>query len=302
MAIRREHRDVAREMLGRVAHLRLRARRLAAGCVAGLHRSAYQGFSQEFVEHRQYTPGDDLRHLDWKLFGRTDRLVVKQYQQETNLRLLLAVDCSESMAFRSDGAPISKYDAASALAAALGYIALKQQDAVGVALLCDDLVKYLEPSNRPGQWFILTDLLARQEPRGRGDLARALRGLADRIRRPTLLAVASDLFGAPRPLLDRLFWLSRRRCELLVLHVMDPAELQFPVTGPVRFEDMESDAVLAADPAAIRRAYRKQVAEFLDAVSAGCAAMAVDYQLFDTSGPLHAGLVKLLARRNVKAY
>ena len=294
--------SVSKDLLARVSGLQLRARQLAGGLTSGLHRSAYRGFSQEFVEHRDYSPGDELRYIDWKLFARTDRLVVRQYQQEKNLRVILAVDCSESMAFRSSAAAISKYEAACALLAAVSYIAIKQQDAVGLALLGDGLQRLVEPSSRPGHWNTITRLLAESSPAGQGDLAGDLRQLSDRLRHPSLIVLASDLFGPAEPILQNLAWMSRGRRELMLLQVMDPAELDLGVDHPSRFEDMESDAHLDADPSAVRRSYRRQVETFLSRVSTACAALQSDYELFSTGKPLHPGLAGILARRGARVY
>lgn len=291
-----------KDLLARVSGLQLRARRLAAGATSGLHRSAYRGFSQEFVEHRDYTPGDELRYVDWKLFGRTDRLVVRQYQQEKNLRVILAVDCSESMAFGSGAPQISKYEAACALLAAIGFIATQQQDAVGLALLGNGLQRFIEPSSRPGHWNALTRLLAECRPAGSGNVAADLRQLSDRLRRPGLIVLASDLFGPTEAILQSLAWMSRGGRELMLLQVMDPAELALGVENPSRFEDVESDAHLDADPAAVRRSYMRQVKTFLSRVSSACAALQSDYELFDTGKPLHPGLASVLARRSARVY
>lgn len=293
-------RHLDKDLLARVSRLQLRARQLAAGLSSGLHRSAYRGFSQEFVEHRDYTPGDELRYVDWKLFGRTDRLVVRQYQQEKSLRVILAVDTSESMAFRSHAAASSKYEAACALLAAVSYIAIKQQDAVGLALLGDGLQRLIEPSSRPGHWNSLARLLAEARPAGKGDLAVDLRQLSDRLSRPALIVLASDLFGPTDTVLQNLAWMARGGRELMLLHVMDPAELDLGVDDPSRFEDMESDAHLDADPAAVRRSYRQQVDAFRLRVTATCAALQSDYELFDTGKPLHPGLATILARRSAR--
>jgi uncharacterized protein (DUF58 family) len=294
--------DVAKDLLARVGGLQLRARQLATGVAGGLHRSAYRGFSQEFVEHRDYTPGDEPRYVDWKLFGRTDRLVVRQYQQDKSLRVILGVDTSESMAFRSAACPISKYEAACALLAAVSYIAINQQDAVGLALLGDGLQRLIEPGARPGHWNTLTRVLADGRPAGPGDIAGGLRQLSDRLSRPALIVLASDLLGPAEPILQNLAWMSRGGRELMVLHVMDPAELYLGADGPCRFEDMESDARLDADPLAVRRSYRRQVDAFLARVWSTCASLRSDYQLFDTGKPLHPPLASILARRSARAY
>lgn len=293
---------VDRDLLARVSSLQLRARHLAGGILSGLHRSSYQGFSQEFVQHRDYTPGDELRYVDWKLFGRTDRLVVRQYQQERNLRLILAVDCSESMLFRSERATISKYEAACTLAAAVGYIAGMQQDAVGLALLGEGEGRLVEPSNRAGYWNTITQIMAQRTPAGRANLAESLLRLSDQLRRPCMVVLASDLFGEMGPLLGALARFSRRDRELMVLHVMDPAELDLEGVPAGRFEDMESDAWRSVDPAAVRKEYRRQVEAFLENVSGTCASLRADYGLFDTGKALHPGLVRLLSRRSARIH
>lgn len=302
MANSAQQSTIDHDLLARVRTLQLQARHLAGGLVSGLHRSAYQGFSQEFVQHRDYTPGDDLRYVDWKLFGRTDRLVVRQYQQERNLRLILAVDASESMLFRSPRATRTKYDVACTLAAAVGYVATLQQDAVGMVLLSEGVQRLIEPSNRTGHWNTITQVMAQKSPAGAANLAENLLRLSDRLRRPCLVVLISDLFGDNEAIRKSLARFSLRDRELMVLHVMDPAELDLDMGRPARFEDMESAAWLNIDPPAVRKAYRLQVEAFLQKVKATCAALKADYELFDTNNPLHPGLVNLLGRRNARTH
>lgn len=302
MAVEPKRTTIDRDLLARVSSLQLRARHLAGGILGGLHRSAFQGFSQEFVQHRDYTPGDDLRYVDWKLFGRTDRLVVRQYQQERNLRLILAADCSESMLFRSPRCPLTKYEAGCTLAAAIGYIAGLQQDAVGLALLGDGVERLIEPSNRAGYWNTITRVMMERTPAGSADLAGNLLRLSDRLNRPGLIVLVSDLFGDTEAIVQSLARLSRSDRELMVLHVMDPAELDLDADSAARFEDMESAAWLNVDPPAVRKAYRRQVEQFLRKVAMTCAGLKADYALFDTSKPLHPGLVEMLSRRNARMH
>jgi uncharacterized protein (DUF58 family) len=235
-------------VLAKISGLEQRARLLVEGYFSGMHRSPYRGASVEFADHRQYVQGDDLRHLDWKVYARTDKNYLKEYEQETNLTCVLVVDCSESMSYRSDDAPMSKHEYATCIAAALAYLALRQQDSVGLALFDERVTKFLRPSNNPAQWkTLIRELLSATGP-GKTSLRAVLDELAERLRQRSLVVVISDMFDEPRRTLKGLRHLRYRQHETIVFNVWDPAELTFPFVGPTRFEGLEGRGPLLTDP------------------------------------------------------
>jgi uncharacterized protein (DUF58 family) len=288
-------------LLAGLGSLELRARMLVEGLISGMHRSPYRGFSVEFTEHRKYSQGDDLKHLDWKVYGRSDKYYVKQYEQETNLRLLLVLDASESMAYRGDARGLSKYEYAAVLAAALSYLVLQQADAVGLAAFDETPGRVLRASNRRGQYAALLQELQRP-PGGRATRIRAvLDSLAEQLVHRHLIVILSDLFDRPDEALRGLHHLRHRRHELLVLHVMDHAELEFPFKSLTRFTGLEGIEPLLTEPRIIRDRYLAEVRRFIETLRRGCHELKADYELFDTSLPLDTALSGYLATRAGRA-
>ena len=285
-------------LLARITGLDLRARLLVEGYISGMHRSPYHGFSVEFAEHRQYTSGDDLKHLDWKVFGRTDKLYVKQYEEETNLTCLLVLDCSESMSYRSEGAPISKHEYATALGAAIAYLALHQRDSVGLATFDAGISRYLRPSNNPAHWTTLVHEMEQGIGPKKTSMLDMLNDLAERSGRRALIVILSDLFDAPTRIIQGLRKLRYRKHEVILLQVMDPAELTFGFRGPVLFQGMEETGNLFADAGGLRRRYLEEVEEFLGILRRSCTNLRIDYTVFDTSKPMDTALSTFLATRS----
>jgi uncharacterized protein (DUF58 family) len=288
-------------VLAQVSGLGLRARLVVQGFIGGLHRSALHGYSIEFAEHRKYCQGDDLRFLDWKVFGRTDKHYIKEYEQETNLKLLVAVDCSESMNYQSTGSPLSKRQYAMTLAAALAYLALQQADAVAVATFDSALRHVSRASNNPAQWKLVVEELERSSANGRTSFRSVLDELAETLSGRHLVVLISDLLGPPAGIITGLKHLRHRRHEPIVLHVLDRAELTFPFTRPVRFRGLEGLGDLAAQPGTIRQRYLDELRAFLDALRRGCHAQQTDYAVLDTSAPLTAALSAYLSTRADRA-
>lgn len=286
------------KVLAKISGLELRARLLVEGYFTGMHRSPYRGASVEFADHRQYVQGDDLRHIDWKVFGRTDKFYLKEYEQETNLTCMLVVDASESMAYRSESAPMSKHEYATSLAAALAYLALRQRDSVGLALFNEKVTRYLRPSNHPAQWkTLIHELLAGTGP-GKTSIRAVLDDLAERLAHRSLVVIISDMFDDPRRALKGLRHLQYRRHECIVFNVWDPEELSFPFTGPTRFEGLEDRGTLLTDPRWVRARYLEQVERFTDTLRGGCRQMQIDYERFDTSSALDTAISAYLATRS----
>jgi uncharacterized protein (DUF58 family) len=284
--------------LAKISALDLRARMVVEGYISGMHRSPYKGFSIEFAEHREYVQGDDIRHIDWKVYGRTDKHYLKQYEEETNLRLMLVADTSESMTYKSPGAAMNKYDYAMSAAAALAYLTLQQQDAVGLSLFDSSLYRYMKPSNHPNHWKqLIHEMVGQTGPKKTG-IGPVLDDLAERMGQRGLVAVFSDLFDDPEQILAGLKHMRYRRHEVIIFHVLDPDELQFPFRQTTRFEGMEELPHVLTEPRALRERYLEEVERFCDRMKKGCRAMGVDYHLLDTSTRLDVTLSTFLAARS----
>ena len=288
------------EVIQRIAPLELRARRIVEGFIAGQHRSPYLGFSVEFAEHREYVPGDDIRHIDWRVYGRADRFYIKQYEEETNLRTHILLDCSRSMAY-PDPVPrgqLSKFEYASCVAASLAYLLMTQQDAVGLTLFDHRVREQVPPTSHTGRLPELIDLIDRTRPDGTTDVKILFRHLADRIQRRGMLILVSDLLA---PIEDVIAGLQRFRFsghEILVLHVLDHDELQFPFQGPALFEGIErTDITVRTDPQSLRQTYLDAVQRFVSRIRRACVDHRIDYTLLSTRDSLGAALSAFLAQR-----
>jgi len=283
------------EAIARIARLELRARAVVEGVLAGLHKSPYKGQSVEFLQHREYVRGDDLRRVDWKVWGRQDRLYVKEFEEETNLRLALLVDGSASMDYRSG--PLSKYDYAATLAASLAWLALSHGDAAGCAVFDDKVRASVPARTKRSQLASVVEVL--EAPRGGRPTAflPVLRGLAETLPRRGLVVVVSDLLGDREGVFQGLQLLRKRGHDIVLLHVMDDDELDFPFEGPTKFEGLEIPDHLACNPRALREGYLAAVGEFLAEARRRAAAAACDYSLIRTGDPVDAALVKFLSRR-----
>lgn len=291
------HRKIKPEVLARLSGLELRARLVVEGYFAGLHRSPYHGLSAEYADHRQYVQGDDLRHIDWKVFGRTDKHYIKEYEQETNLQCVLLVDASESMAFRSSRSPLSKYDYACILAAAIAHLALRQRDAVGLALFDERLGPLMAPSTSPARWKDLVHRLEQPPGGAKTSIGHVLDELAERLVNRSLVIVVSDLFDAPLGILRGLRHLKYRRHDVIVCNIWDNQELTLSLKGSTLFEGYEGLGRLLAEPRSLQAAYLAEVAAFQAALRRGCSQMHMDYVLFDTLASMDAALSAYLAMR-----
>jgi len=287
-------------VLAKLGGLELRARLIVEGFFTGMHRSPHLGLSVEFADHRAYTQGDDLRHIDWKVFGKTDKYYIKEYEQEANLSLVIALDVSESMAYRSRDDLMTKYDYAASLAAATAYMTLQQQDAVGLALFDDRLIELVRPSNSAHHWRTIVQELATREGRAKTSVGPALEELAERLHHRTLILVVSDLFDDPDTILRGLKRLRHRHHELIVWNVWDPAEVALPFSGPTMFDGLESMGRLMVDPRGLRARYREEVERFRKTVRAGCGQMQIDCTFFDTATSLDAALSAYLVMRSAR--
>ena len=285
------------EVVARLAHLDVRARLVVEGFIAGMHRSPFHGFSVEFAEHRPYMPGDPLKNLDWKVWARSDRYLVKQYTEETNLRCHLLLDLSGSMGFRSARAAMSKFEYAQSLCAALAYLMLQQQDAVGVLLFGDRPRAFVPARAVRSHFDVLIRTLAGAAPEGRTRLGPALHELAERIKRRGLVVLLSDLLDSPAEVLSGLQHFRHRNHEVIVFHILDPDEIDFPYTDASTFVDMESGAQLTTEPWEIAARYRERLEAWRSRYSRACREHLVDYVPLDTRTPFDRALLAYLEKR-----
>ena len=282
--------------LSRLKNLSLAARKVVEGYFAGMHRSPHKGFSIEFAEHREYTPGVDPRHIDWRVLGRRDKLYVKQYEEETSLRCHLLLDKSASMDYRHGG-KMSKLVYGSYLAASLAYLMAFQHDSVGLITYDTGVRDRVPPRQGPGHLKVLMEKLEQTNPGGETSLSETFHQLAESIKRRALVIVISDLFDDPEKLVSALKHFRHKKHEVIVFHVLDPAELTFPFDDVTRIEDMENRREVISDPLAFRKSYLEELAKFLEVVRGGCTSAQIDYALADTSQPFDWFLGTYLARR-----
>lgn len=286
--------------LARIGSLELRARLIVEGLMAGMHRSPYQGISVEFAQHRQYVAGDDIRHVDWKVFGKTDKIYLKQYQEETNLHLILVVDVSESMAFssiRTDGVSWSKYDHATAIAASLAYMAIRQQDSVGLAVFDSGLKHYIKPSNSPTQWKLITQDLMTVPRLRKTDTGRVLDQLAEKLTHRSVIVLISDFFDDAENIRKGLRHLRYRKHELMAFQVLDPAEVSFPFEDATLFKGLEGAGELLTEPRALRAGYLRQLELFTEGLRKTCRGMHIDFTRINSGDSLDVVLSGFLAAR-----
>lgn len=281
--------------LARLQGVKLRARAVVEGVLSGLHKSPHQGQSVEFAEHKEYAPGDELRHLDWKAYGKLDKYYIKRFEHETNLRAMLTVDASASMAYGSGA--LSKLEVAKVLAGALSYLLVRQQDAAGLAVVSQGMVAEVPPRAAAGHLGTLLDALEQLVAQGKTDLFSAADALSEKLPRRSLLVVFSDLFDDRPEALKRILQLRARKNDVAVFHLVDPAELDFPFDDPTLFLSMEDERRIEVNPREIKESYLEEFNAFLAHTRQSCAEADVDYELVRTDEPLDQVLLRFLARR-----
>jgi uncharacterized protein (DUF58 family) len=281
-------------VLARIRDLELMARIVVQGFVNGLHRSPYLGVSVDFAEHRAYMPGDDIRQIDWRVFARSDRFYVKQFEADSNANFMLLLDVSRSMRFASG--PISKLDYGRTLAACLAWFARGQRDRVGLITFDSEVVDFVPPAAKHLD-VILHTLDRLKEREGKGELVRPLLRAAEASRRRGILVLISDLYEDPENALRAARALQHKGSDLIVFHVLDPAELEFPYDGAANNEDLETGEKMPIVPEYVRAQYRKLVQEHVETLQRRLGENRVDYCLLDTRTPLDTALVRYLARR-----
>ena len=286
------------QTLAEIQGLRLRARHIVEGYVAGLHRSPYHGFSIEFAEHREYVPGDDLRYLDWKVLARTDKLSLKRYEDETNLIAYLVLDVSESMQYQGPTAAMSKLAYAQCMAASLAWMILRQQDTVSLVTFDEQVRTFLRPASHPAHLQQVVDVMESAESHGKTSIGPVFHELAERFSKRGIVVVLSDLLGDPADTIAGLKHFRHRQHEVVVLHMLDPAELEFPFEQPTLFRGLEQLPEVVADPRALRRAYLEEFDRYLTQVAQQCRAAGLDYQQVRTDTSLDVALSSYLAERS----
>jgi len=284
------------QVLASISNLYLRARWVVEGIMSGVHRSRAKGFSVEFEEHREYSPGDEIRRIDWKALGKFDRYFIKEYEDETNLRAYLLLDTSGSMDYASNG--VTKFDYGCTLAASLAYLILKQQDAAGLVTFSNRIESFIPPKANRDYLTQILHALENRGPGGETNVSRILEEIAGQIKRRGLVILVSDLLDDPEPILKGLRLFRFKGNDVIVFHLLDQAELDLPFDGNILFEDLEqANLKVVADPRAIRKTYQEVVREFVSEMRKQCRDNAIDYQLISTSTPLDQALASYLSWR-----
>ena len=302
-----KYRYVQPEALAKLGRLNIVARAVVEGFITGLHRSPYHGFSVEFADHREYAPGDDLRSLDWRTLARTDRYYIKQYEEETNLRCMILLDASASMSYSSGG--LTKFEYGCFLAASLAYLMVRQSDSTGLVTFDSDVRAFLPPRGSMPHLNLMLHTLEEAKLGKRTDLASSFHTLAERIHRRGLIIIISDLYhepehevdgaeaAAPREVMRGLSHFRHKRHEVILFHVMDPAEIDFPFHRLSEFVDMETGARIQADPRYVRAEYQQRIKDFTDSYRRECAMQNIDYVLANTSRSYDVLLQRYLGKR-----
>jgi uncharacterized protein (DUF58 family) len=284
-------------VLARLGTLKLRVRAVTEGILSGLHRSPHHGQSVEFAEHKEYAPGDDVRRIDWKAYGKFDKYYVKQFEQETNLRCYLVVDASGSMGWKGAEGRLTKLEYASSLAASLAYLLVRQADAAGLVLCGDQVVRAIPPAASAGHLVPLMDALSGAVPKGETRLGAAVDWIVEHAPRRAAVVVLTDLFDKDEKALRKLAQLARRKHEVTLFHLLDPAELEFPFEDPTLFLSTEDDRSVEANGRDIRKGYLEVMDAWLAGVKREAAEQDLDYALCRTDRPLDEVLLPFLARR-----
>lgn len=284
------------EVLARVGFSPLLARLVVEGFLNGLHKSPFHGFSVEFADHREYVPGDDLKYLDWHLYARTDHYYIKRYEDETNLRCYVLLDRSASMGFGTG--ILTKWDYGCFLASCLGYLVLRQQDACGLALFGAKPGLLVQPRCRRPHLRQMMKVMIDNPPAGGTDMPSSLRQIARNLKRRGLVVIISDLIDDPAATLKAIRQLRSQRHDVLVFHLQDAAELDFPFQGATQFRDLETGEELEIDPTAVRDGYLEQVRQCCEFYRKGLAESGIDYQLVNTRQPYDQALTAYLNRRS----
>lgn len=284
------------KVVSKLSNLELIARLVVEGFIVGLHKSPYHGFSVEFSEHRQYSPGDETRYIDWKVYGRTDRYFIKQFEEETNLRAYIILDASGSMAY-SSGDNVRKFDYACYLAGALAYLMMMQRDAVGLVIYDEGIRKFLPPRSVRSYLDVILSELERTEPGSKTNTAKSLHLVAERIKRRGLVIVLSDLLDDQNEVISAFKHFKHKKNEIIVFQILDPVERNFDFNVDALFKDMETSEKIMTQSLYIRKDYQRAIDEFIKRYKIECLANGIDYELMDTATPFDVALFRYLSKR-----
>ncbi len=288
------------KVLNKITNLELKARLIVEGYISGLHKSPYHGFSVEFAQHREYVPGDDIRHIDWKVYGKSNRYYIKEYEEETNLVSYFLLDSSASMRYSNDD--MSKYDYACHIVASLSYLILQQQDAAGLCIFDQEIRTLLPASSNPAYIGDIAHQMAQVDPVEKTSIDVVIKDIAGRLKKRGLVVIVSDLFDDVSKILEGIRHLRHRRHDVIVLHILHPDELHFPLQRLTMFEGLEEiDSKLLVNPRAIQSAYLKEIQNFISELKSGCIAHRVDYVQVTTDQNLDVALSAYLANRGSRA-
>jgi uncharacterized protein (DUF58 family) len=286
------------KVLSRVSNLKMTAMNLVEGLLTGQHRSRHKGSSVEFAEYKDYSPGDEIRHIDWKVVGKTDKYHVKQFEQSTNLKCTILLDASGSMGYLSPlQEHVSKMGYASNLVAALSYLLLKQFDAVGLTLFNDRIIEHIPPRSKASHFQHILHSLANIAPEGTTQISDVLGGLSERLPGRSMLILISDFLDENQDLQKSLKLLCSRGIEVILFHVLHPDEIYLPFEGDIVFESLENDPTVGLDPQDIRDEYQKTIQEHINSLQRDCNGLGVDYNFQDTSKSLDQALSYYLLKR-----
>jgi len=285
-------------VITRLNSLELKARFIVEGFMVGLHRSPFHGFSVEFSEHRPYMQGDNLRDVDWKVYGKTERYVIKQYEEETNLKSYILLDSSKSMAYASEG-NVKKLEYASMLVAALSYMMVKQQDAVGLSLYAEKINKHLPPKATRSYLQEILKSIASAEASDKTNTSASLNEIAEKIKRRGLVIVVSDFFDNIDSILSALKHFRYNKNEVIVFQILDPLERSFAFGADAVFKDMETMDEITTQPYQLQKAYHEAMDEFINKLKTGCLNAGIDYNLIETSTPFDKALYAYIQKRRM---
>ena len=284
------------DVVAKLANMELLARLVVEGFITGLHKSPYHGFSVEFAEHRQYMPGDEIKHIDWKIYGRTDRYYIKQFEEETNLKAYIVLDVSRSMTF-SSGGRMTKLEYASYVAAALAHLMVQQRDAVGLAVYDEAVRSYMPPHATKSYLKEILRQLELLQGSNKTATANSLHVVADRIKRRGLVIILSDLFDKPQEVVTAFKHFRHKKNEVIVMQILDPLERSFAFGRDAVFKDLETSEEMMTQPWHIQKAYQESMKKFLDTYKKECRENNIDYVLLDTATPFDTALFQYLHKR-----
>lgn len=283
------------EVLTKLKRIDLKARLVVEGFLTGLHRSPFKGFSCEFAEYRTYMPGDEPKRIDWKIYAKTDRFYVREYQEETNLKAYILLDASNSMSYTSD--KVTKIEYGSCLAASLAYLLIKQRDSVGLLTFTTKINDYIPPRSTPTHLSVLFGAIDKIKTGGETDLANCFHQLAERIKRRGLVIIISDLFDDKERIITALRHFRHKKHEVLVFHILDKNEINFAFNQPLILKDLETAKEISLDPRVIRKHYQKSIADYFSDFKRRCRMHLIDYHLITTDMPLDFALLSYLQKR-----